>query len=380
MAIFGFSFAFPFISIFIHNDLAVPRGSELDLWTAATASVSGLSMAIASPIWGIFGDKYGRKPMLIRSMVGGALTVGLIYFAQTPTELFILRFLQGATSGTVAAATALVAAETPRSKVGWALGVVTSAVALGSAVGPVVGGFAAALLGLRLMFLGGGILLLLSMVPVLLIVREGPIRRRIGPQIGVLALIRQRAGTMRALKVLISAQGLISVCNSATQQLVVLRLLEMATGAVAAITGIAFGLAGVASSAAAVFYTQVTKRLGYVRTTAMSAAMVAVSVALIGVSPWVALVVAAVGLNGLFSGVVQPATASMIGLETPPEAQSTVFGANASSVALGFCIGPLIGGGVAAAAASVEVALLVIAAIALGLAVLVATGAREPAR
>ena len=110
-----------------------------------------------------------------------------------------------------------------------------------------------------------------------------------------------------------------------------------------------------------------------------SAGLVAVSVALIAVSPWVAVVVFAVGLNGLFSGVVQPATASMIGLETPPEAQSTVFGANASSVALGFCIGPLIGGGVAAAA-NVEVALLVIAALAVGLAVLVATGAREPAR
>src|ERR1700687_3657775 len=379
MAIFGFSFAFPFLSIFIHHDMGVPKGSELDLWTAATASVSGLSMAIARPIWGVLGDKYGRKPMLIRSMVGGALTVGLIYFAQTPTELLILRFLQGATRGTVAAATALVAAETPRSKVGWALGVVTSAVALGSAVGPVVGGFAAALLGLRLMFLGGGILLLLSMVPVLWIVREGPRRRRVGPQIGVLALLRQRAGTMRALKVLISAQGLISVCNSATQQLVVLRLLEMAAGAVAAITGIAFGLAGVASSVAAVFYTQVTKRLGYVRTTAMSAGLVAVSVALIAVSPWVAVVVFAVGLNGLFSGVVQPATASMIGLETPPEAQSTVFGANASSVALGACIGTLIGGGVAAAA-TVEVAVLVTAALAVGLAVLVATGAREPAR
>ena len=379
MAIFGFSFAFPFISIFIHHDLGVPKGPELDLWTAATASVSGLSMAIASPIWGMLGDKYGRKPMLIRSMIGGALTVGLIYFARNPTDLLVLRLLQGATSGTVAAATALVAAETPRNRVGWALGVVTSAVALGSAVGPVVGGLAAAVVGLRIVFLGGGILLLLSTVPVLFIVKEGPIRRRAGPGIGVLALIRQRAGTMRALKVLISAQGLISVCNSATQQLVVLRLLEMAAGAVAAITGIAFGLAGLASSFAAVFYTQVTKRLGYVRTTAISAAMVAVSVALIAVSPWVALVVAAVGLNGLFSGVVQPATASMIGLETPTEAQSTVFGANASSVAMGFAIGPLIGGGVAAAA-NVESALLVIAALALGLAVLVAAGAREPAR
>ena len=379
MAIFGFSFAFPFISIFIHHDLGVPKGPELDLWTAATASISGLSMAIASPIWGILGDKYGRKPMLIRSMVGGALTVGLIYFARNPTDLLVLRLLQGATSGTVAAATALVAAETPRNRVGWALGVVTSAVALGSAVGPVVGGLAAAAVGLRLVFLGGGVLLLLSTAPVLLIVREGPIRRREGPRVSVLTLIKQRPGTMRALSVLIGAQGLISVCNSATQQLVVLRLLEMASSVVAAVTGVAFGLAGVASSVAAVFYTQVTRRLGYVRTTALSAVMVAVAVALIAVSPWVALVVAAVALNGLFSGVVQPATASMIGLETPTEAQSTVFGANASSIALGFGIGPLIGGGVAAVA-NVELALVVIAGLALGLAALVAAGAREPAR
>src|SRR5258708_2044269 len=151
MAIFGFSFAFPFISIFIHHDLGVPKGPELDLWPAATASISGLSMAIASPILGGLGD---------------------------------------------------------------------------------------AAVGLRLVFLGGGILLLLSTVPVLLIVQEGPIRPRQGARVGVLALIKQLPGTMRSLSVLIGAQGLISVCNSATQVLVVLRLLEMvATNAVAAITG-----------------------------------------------------------------------------------------------------------------------------------------------
>jgi DHA1 family multidrug resistance protein-like MFS transporter len=379
MAIFGFSFAFPFLSIFIHQDLGVPKGSQLDLWTAATASVSGLSMAIASPIWGVLGDRYGRKPMLIRSMVGGAITVGLIYFARSPTELLVLRLLQGATSGTVAAATALVAAETPRNRVGWALGVVTSAVALGSAIGPVVGGLAAALLGLRLMFLCGGILLLLSTVPVLFVVREGPIRRRQGSQAGVLDLIKQRPGTLRALSVLIGAQGLVSVCNSATQQLVVLRLIEMVASGVSAVTGVAFGLAGVASSGAAVFYTQVTQRLGYVRTTALAAVMVAVAVSLIAIAPWAAVVVAGVALNGLFSGVVIPATASMIGLETPPEAQSTVFGANASSVALGFAIGPGIGGAVAATA-NVSAALIVVAVLALGLAALITVGAREPTR
>jgi MFS transporter, DHA1 family, multidrug resistance protein len=379
MAIFGFSFAFPFLSIFISQDLGVPRGSELDLWTAAAASASGLAMGIASPIWGVMGDRYGRKPMLIRSMVGGALTVGLIYFARTPTDLLVLRFLQGATSGTVAAATALVAAETPRSRVGWALGVVTSAVALGGAIGPVVGGLAGAVFGLRLVFLGGGVLLLISLVPVLLIVRESPRVRRTGPRLSTLALVGERPGLKRALAVLVGSQGMISICNSATQQLAVLRLFEMMSSGVAATTGVGFGLAGLASSGAAVFYTSVTRRLGYVRTAAGAAGLVAIAVALIGVAPLVSLVVIGIGLNGLFSGVVIPATASMIGLETPPEAQSTIFGINASSVAFGFFLGPLIGGGVAATG-GVPAALLVIAALALGLAALLSAGAREPGR
>jgi DHA1 family multidrug resistance protein-like MFS transporter len=379
MAIFGFSFAFPFLSIFISKDLGVPQGRELDLWTAAIASVSGLSMAIASPIWGVMGDRFGRKPMLLRSMIGGAITVGLIFFARSPTDLLILRLLQGATSGTVAAATALVAAETPRNRVGWALGVVTSAVALGGAIGPVIGGLAAAAFGLRLVFLAGGVLLLLSTIPVMVIVRESPRRPRVGTRVGTLDLIKQRPGAVHALIVLIGSQGLISVCNSATQQLVVLRLLEMLSSGVSAFTGVAFGLAGVASSGAAVFYTRITRRLGYVRTTAIAAVMVAVAVSLIAGAPWAAVVVAGVALNGLFSGVVIPATASMIGLETPPEAQSTVFGANASSVALGFAIGPAVGGAVAATA-GVPAALVVIAVLAIALAVLVAFGAREPTR
>src|SRR5690348_7190789 len=291
MAIFGFSFAFPFLSIFLNKDLGVATGHDLDLWTAASASASGLAMALASPVWGVLGDRFGRKPMLLRSMIGGAITVGLIFFAQNPFQLVVLRLLQGATSGTVAAATALVAAETPRSRVGWALGVVTSAVALGGAIGPVVGGFAGALVGLRWVFLGGGVLLLISVAPVVLIVRESPIVRRTGPRLSTLSMIDRQPGLVRQLAVLIGAQGLINVCNSATQQLVVLRLLEMLTSGVSAVSGLGFGLAGIASSAAAVGYTRVTRRLGYVRTAAVAAGLVAAAVALIGVAPWAALVV-----------------------------------------------------------------------------------------
>ena len=378
-AIFGFSFAFPFLSIFISQDLGVHPGRDLDLWTAAAGSVSGLAMAVASPIWGILGDRFGRKPMLLRSMIGGAVTVGLIFFVQTPLQLVILRFLQGATSGTVAAATALVAVETPRQRVGWALGVVTSAVALGSAIGPVVGGLAASAFGLRLVFLGGGILLLISTIPVLAVVRESPLKPRDRTRPGTLALIKQRPGAVRALAVLIGAQGLVTVVNTATQQLVVLRLIEMLGRAASSVTGIAFGAAGLTSSASAVGYTAVTRRIGYVRTLTLAAMLLAATIGVLVVAPNAAVLVVAVGVTGLLYGAITPATASMIGLETPIEAQSTVFGFNASAVAFGFFLGPLIGGGIAATS-SVRNALAVAAALALLLALLVAIGTREPSR
>lgn len=379
MAIFGFSFAFPFLSIFISQDLGVHPGRDLDLWTAASASASGLAMAIASPFWGVLGDRYGRKPMLIRSMLGGGLTVGLIFLAQTPVQLVILRLAQGATSGTVAAATALVAAETPRHRVAWALGVVTSAVALGGAIGPVVGGLAASIFGLRLVFLLGGILLLVSTLPVFLVVKESERRVREGPRISTLATIRQRPGTVRALAVLVGAQGLVSAVNSASQVLVVLKLIETAAGGAAAAAGFAFGAAGVTNSAAAVSYTWITRRTGYVRTTALAALLLSATIGVLVLAPSAVAVVAVFGIAGLLNGTVIPATASMIGLETPPEAQSTVFGLNASSVALGFFFGPLIAGGVAATA-GVSTALGVASVLALALAALLAIGAREPAK
>ena len=377
MAIFGFSFAYPFLSIFLSQDLGVHPGRDLDLWAAGSAAASGVSMAIASPIWGVLGDRFGRKPMLVRSMLGGAITVGLIYFAQTPVELVILRLAQGATSGTVAAATALVAVETPRHRVGWALGVVTSAVALGGAIGPVVGGLAGAVFGLRLVFLGGGFLLLLSMVPVFLIVRESDRRIKEGPRPSTLAAIRQKPGLLRSLAVLIGAQGLVTVVTSATQILVVLKLIDIAANAAAASAGFAFGAQGLANSVSAVGYTRVAKRLGYVQTTAIASLLLGGAVALLIVAPAAVFVVALVGMVGLLNGTVIPATAAMIGLETPLEAQSTVFGFNASSVAIGFAIGPVIAGGVAATA-SVNMAFAVSAVLCLGLAALLAIGGREP--
>jgi MFS family permease len=184
---------------------------------------------------------------------------------------------------------------------------------------------------------------------------------------------------VQSLWVLIGAQGLVSVVTSATQILVVLKLLEIAGGFASTAAGFAFGAQGIASSASAIGYTRVARRLGYVRTTALASMLLGGVVALLILPPSAVFIVALVGLLGLFNGTVIPATASMIGLETPPQAQSTVFGFNASSVAIGFSIGPLIAGGVAASA-NVNTAFGVCAVLCLGLAALLAIGGREPAR
>ncbi|TMF51146.1 MAG: multidrug efflux MFS transporter, partial [Chloroflexi bacterium] len=264
-AILGFSFAFPFLPLFLHQELHIPAGPQLSFWTGITGGATGLALAFTAPLWGRLADRYGRKPMLVRAMVGGGISVGLMGLAQSALQLTVLRGIQGASSGTVAAATALVATETPAPHLAWALGILSSAISLGSAVGPAAGGLAANVVGLRAIFLGGGVLLLLATIPVLFVVRESPRRvvRAAVPR--TMDVLRTAApGTIGALAVLIAAQGLQQTSYAAAQALVVLRLLQL-TGATDAkpLTGITFAVAGIATALASVTYSRLLRRTSY---------------------------------------------------------------------------------------------------------------------
>ena len=109
-------------------------------------------MGVMGPIWGALGDRHGRKIMVMRAMFGGAVIISLIGFAQTVEQFAILRFIQGALTGTVAAATALVAGNAPREHLGETLGKLQLAIFLGQAFGPITGGFVADTFGYRAAF------------------------------------------------------------------------------------------------------------------------------------------------------------------------------------------------------------------------------------
>ena len=379
-AIFGFSFAFPFLPVFLHVDLGVTNPHSLAIWSGLAGGASGAGLAVASPIWGIVGDRYGRRPMLLRAMVGGGLTVGLMSFAQSPLELVILRLVQGATSGTIAACNALVATETPRERVGWALGVLTSSVALGGAVGPLVGGLAGTVFGLRVLFAAGGVLLLLATVPVFFFVRETPRAAAAAERPSALAALRAyRPGTVRAVAMLLLSMTLYYTFFGATQQLAVLRLVDLLRGRATAVTGLAFGSFGLAQSVAAVLYSRLALRLGFRRLASLMAATA--TLALLGMSraPSAALVVVSLAALGLLIGSLGPSLSSMLGLESPPGVQARIFGIGASATALGFALGPLFGGGLAGAF-DVPTAIEGAAGISAILAGVLATAVREPAR
>lgn len=377
-AIFGFSFAFPFIPLFLHRDLGIRNGPELAFWAGIAASATGFALAITSPIWGVLADRYGRKPMLVRAMIGGGVSVGLVGLVRSAVQLTTLRVVQGATSGTVAAATALVAAETPPAQIGWALGILSSAIALGGAVGPAAGGVAANVIGLRAAFIGGGIMLLLAAVPVILVVRESAVRAGHRGAARPLAVLRAAGdSTVGALSLLILAQVLLQTSYTATQQLVVLRLLQFDPGAASSITGAAFAAGGIATAIAGVTYSRVLPWTGYRLLAAAAALVMAGSVAGAAAAPSFPLVVMAFILSSLLFGALTPAFGAMIGLQTPSAVQASVFGFSSSAVALGFGIGPL-AGGIIASNAGVGIALYAAAAVALVLAMLIALAVREP--
>jgi DHA1 family multidrug resistance protein-like MFS transporter len=297
--------------------------------------------------------------------------------SQNAYQLAGLRFLQGGASGTVAAATALVAAETPRTEVAWALGVLSSAIALGSAAGPLVGGVTANLFGLRLIFISGGVLLLLSTIPVFFLVRETPRPPTLStPRHPVRTLRESSPGALRAVAVLIVAQALMQSSYSAAQQLVVLRLLSLTGSHASTYTGIAFALGGVVTAIAGLTYSR-GLRLGYRLLTTIAAFVMAFFTAGMAAGPSVLPVIASFVITSLAYGSLIPAVSSMIGLESPPGMQATIYGASSSAIAIGFGGGPLLGGLVASAAGP-AVGLIVAAGLAFLLGVLLLTGSRNP--
>jgi DHA1 family multidrug resistance protein-like MFS transporter len=342
------SFTGPFMPLYLSRELGVTDPSSLAQWTGSISAVMGISLAVTSPIWGVVADRYGRKPMLIRALGGTGLFTALMAVAQTPWQAVIFRLGFGAVTGILHTSLAVVAGQAPRGQVGWALGIITSAFVTGGALGPFFAGLAEPYIGLRAVFLGGGLVLLLAAVLVWIRMTETrPTAKAGGP--GVLAQLSLLDPTKRtAVAALIVAQAFLIMATGGAQPMIALRLLELTPETAAAVTGTAFGLFGFASAAAALMYARPARRFGYRGVAFVACGLLGAGITTAATSSVVPLLVAAMAVMGLASGSLQPLVRTMLGLEAPKSLVATLYGLNNSAVAVGIAVGPFAAGTIAA--------------------------------
>ena len=156
------SLVLPFMPLFV-EELGV-EPSQVTFYSGIAISISSVSAAFISPIWGILADKYGRKPMMIRAGIAMTITMGGLAFVPNVFWLLVLRFFNGVFTGYVPNATALIASQVPKDKSGYALGTITSGVLAGTLSGPFVGGLIAEVFGIRNAFLVVGALVSLAAI------------------------------------------------------------------------------------------------------------------------------------------------------------------------------------------------------------------------
>ncbi|MBP5531389.1 MAG: MFS transporter [Lentisphaeria bacterium] len=130
----GFSMSLPFIAYYMRDrfgmgDEAVKTGM---MWYSTSGSVA---LFLSFPLWGMVGDRMGRRPMLLRAMFCSGILYASFMFAPAVGILILLRFVTGFFSGTVSPAQALAVSTSPENKQGFALGVVSSAVWSGNVFG-----------------------------------------------------------------------------------------------------------------------------------------------------------------------------------------------------------------------------------------------------
>lgn len=95
---------------------------------------------IATPVIGRFSDKYGRRPMLIASITGTAISFVLMAFAPNALILFLARALDGLTAGNLPVAAAVISDTTEPHERAKGFGIIGASFNFGFIFGPAISG------------------------------------------------------------------------------------------------------------------------------------------------------------------------------------------------------------------------------------------------
>ena len=347
----GFSFVFPFIPLFV-RELGIQDPAQAALWAGISGSGMGVTMIFFGPIWGILGDRYGRKRNMVRAMCGGAIVMALTGISGNVYQLTAIRALTGVASGIMATAMALVASTMPKDRIAFGMGVLQSAMFVGNTVGPLVGGYLAEAIGFRATFFVTGGIGILAAVMVLVLVREDFQRpTEPGPVFRLEAFSSiWRFVASREVAPLLATVLIVQIAP--VMMFVVLPLLldGISPGSGTSATGIAFAILGVTGALASYVTGWLSLRVRLTRmlaTACVGAGLFYLPFLVINSLP---LVYVFLALGGIFQGALLGSISGLLGLAVPEEKRGAGFGAIQSVMSTAFGFGPLLGGAIATVA------------------------------
>lgn len=344
----GMSQMAPMLPLYIES-LGISDAAAVAKWSGIAFGGTFISLAIFSPIWGKYADKYGRKPMILRASLWLSIIMMSMGFVHNVYQLTGLRILQGALSGFQSAAITLVATQTPKERVGWALGMIFSAQVGGSLLGPLYGGYLAETIGFRGNFTIIGAMCFIAFIASWIFVKEEKViekkktlnfrevwRYLPNPRVTVCLFI-----TSLVMQVaLMSIQPIITVY--------ITHLLDSNTNHVAIISGAVFAASGLASMLTSPALGRISDKIGPQKVLLVAllvAGVIFIPQAFVR-DPWQLGILRF--LLGVATAGLLPSINSLIKQSTPDLIAGRAYGYNQSAQFLGMFLGSVLGGQLAA--------------------------------
>ncbi|MDI6754551.1 MAG: MFS transporter [Thermodesulfobacteriota bacterium] len=348
LAALGMSLVLPFLPFFI-RELGVSDPGEVKRWSGFVFAAPFLVATFTGPLWGWLGDRYGRRAMLIRALVGYGGTSFLMAFANTVEQLLILRLIQGGVSGFIAATLAIAATTTPREKMGYAMGVLQTSLTTGAVIGPFVGGLLADQIGYRHIFFITAGFGFAATILVILLVQENerpPQEMKPSSFFSNFSLV-----FTSPVLIIIFAVGFIVQTSVMSIQPVLSLFVEMLwpeADHLATVAGGIFAITGFASLISAPYWGKRGDRMGYKKILAIT--LVGTGITFVPqafVSHAYQLLLLRFAY-GLFVGGILPALYTLTSLNVSAERRGGILGITRSGLLLGNVVGPVSGGFLAA--------------------------------
>jgi DHA1 family multidrug resistance protein-like MFS transporter len=142
----------PVLSLFVET--LWPGTEHLATVAGGVFAITGFASLISAPYWGKRGDRMGYKRVLALTLLGTGITCVPQALVNRAYQLLLLRFVHGLFAGGILPALyTLTTLNAPEERRGGIMGITRSGLLLGNVIGPISGGFLAASIGMRPLFL-----------------------------------------------------------------------------------------------------------------------------------------------------------------------------------------------------------------------------------